>query len=118
MSRNEVFRDADHLSLPVPAGIVTGEPVRVGDLVGVTETGEGEGRNAEGYASVALHGAFDLVVDGAVSEVGGRVYITAGRTLTTTATGNFGFGFALETKGAGAGVVPVVVWRNPPRFPA
>ena len=36
MALNEVFRDADHLSLPVPVGTLSGAPVRVGGLNGVT----------------------------------------------------------------------------------
>lgn len=43
MALNEKFRDADHLSAPVPAGTPKGAPVRLGGLNGVTVTARGEG---------------------------------------------------------------------------
>lgn len=88
MATNEIFKEADYLSLPVPAGTVSGDPVLVGDLVGVAQTSEGDnsytsipvrrpftdpawgtvpgstGGNEEGFASVALKGAFAFEIDG------------------------------------------------------
>lgn len=107
MSTNEKFRDGDSLSLPVPTDTVSGAPVKVGSLMGVTETAEGEGGNADGSASVRLKGVFNLSVTGAVSNVGDPVYITSGNALNTTASGNTLYGYALATKGASAGVIPV-----------
>lgn len=103
MARNEVYRDGDRLALPVPDGTVSGAPVLVGALPGVTQTG----RAADGTATVWTSGAFRLDVAGAVTTVGSPVYITSAGALTTTATGNTVFGHALATKGAGTG--PLVV---------
>lgn len=111
MAGNEVFRDADHLSLPVPADTASGAPVIVGSLIGVTQTAEGEGGNPDGYATVWRKGAHDLSVTGAIASVGLPVYITSGNALTATASGNTLFGYALETKGSGAGVITVALAR-------
>src|SRR5690606_13827107 len=84
MATNEIFKDANYLSLPVPEGTVSGDPVLVGELVGVAQTTEGEnygtsgpftspvwgtvppstGFNEAGYASVALVGAFAFEIEG------------------------------------------------------
>jgi predicted RecA/RadA family phage recombinase len=110
MARNEHFHDAERLSLPVPADTASGVGVIVGSLVGVTQTAEGEGGNADGYATVWMKGAFDLPVTGAIATVGTPVYIpTAGGAVTATATGNTLFGYALETKGTGVGTIPVKI---------
>jgi predicted RecA/RadA family phage recombinase len=112
MATNEVFRDADHLSLPVPADTPSGAPVLVGGtLVGVTQTAEGEGGNADGFATVWRKGAHDLSVTGAVTNIGDPVYITGANALNRTASGNTLFGYALEIKGAAAGVIPVALAR-------
>ncbi len=111
MAKNEVFRDADHLSLPVPAGTPANAAVIIGILVGVTETAEGAGGNPPGRASVFLKGGHRLAVDGAVT-IGAAVYIPpGGGALTATATGNILFGAALDAKGAGVGVINVRVAR-------
>ena len=128
MATNEKFRDADHLSLPVPAGKKAGDPVRVGGLNGVCESDRANtsvaptnsdgtrntaynygGGNPDGYASVWLKGAH--VFDGltfAVSNIGDPVYILAdGSGLTGTASGNNLYGHALTTKAAAAGPLTV-----------
>lgn len=128
MARNEVYKDADYLSLPVPAGTLSGAPVRVGGLNGVAQTNEGgvdraarEGAlvggdytgpaspssNEGGFASVALKGGWRLPISTAVAAIGTPVYITGTNTLTTTATDNNLFGHALSTKASGAGTVIV-----------
>jgi predicted RecA/RadA family phage recombinase len=104
MATNEVFREADHLTLPVPTGVKSGEAVQVGSLMGVAQTDRDD---VAGTATVWLDGAFRLTVTGAVSNVGDPVYIDSNRALTTTATGNTIFGYALETKTATA--APLVV---------
>ncbi len=111
MAKNEVLRDADHLSLPVPTGTAAGVGVIVGSLVGVTQTAEGAGGNAAGRATVWRKGSHRLPVDGALA-VGAPVYIPpAGGGLTATATGNVVFGYALDAKGAGVGTISVAVAR-------
>lgn len=124
MARNEVYKDADYLSLPVPTGALSGEPVRVGGLNAVLQTNEGsvdEGSNTydtaassnkPGFASVALKGAFRIPVSTTTAlSVGDPVYIvTASRTLTTTSNSDANpiFGYALSAKGTTAGQ-PVIV---------
>lgn len=108
MAINEVYRDADHIPLPVPTGTQSGDPVAVGSLVGVAVTDRVTG---ESEATVWLKGAFSFDVDGAVTEVGQPLYIVADDTrqtqLTTTATDNTVFGYALETKTAAVSAIPV-----------
>ena len=107
MARNEVFKNADQLSLPVPAGTVSGGPVKVGDLIGVAQTDRGDGGNDAGNATVWLYGSYRIPVEGALASVGTPVYITSTNTLTATASGNTLFGHALEAKGAGT--TPAIV---------
>lgn len=124
MARNEVFKDSDYISLPVPTGKLSGEPVRVGGLNAVLHTNEGSvdkpagayneapSSNKAGYASVALKGAFRIPVSTTTTRaVGDPIYIiTATGVLTTTdASGaNPLFGHALSAKGATANQ-PVIV---------
>lgn len=107
MALNEVFRDADHLSLPVPADTKSGAPVRVGGLNGVTQTARGEGGNESTHATVWLKGAHEFTADFAVANVGDPVYITSANALTDTATGNSLYGHALTTKAAASGPLTV-----------
>jgi predicted RecA/RadA family phage recombinase len=110
MARNERFHDAERLPLPVPADTGSGVAVIVGSIVGVTQTKEGGGGNADGQATVWCKGAFDLPVTGAVTAIGSPVFIPpAGGALTMTATANSLFGYALALKGAGVGTIPVKI---------
>lgn len=115
MSENEVFKHSQWLSLPVPDGTESGDPVLINELCGVAQTKEGPNRgttmvytpttfgnvpdstgfNEEGYASVALNGAFAFdITDGDTLDVGDPVYIVAStRTLqigTSGADAKFG----------------------------
>lgn len=111
MATNEVYRDADHLSLPVPTGTKSGDPVAVGSLMGVAQTD----RRADGTASVWLKGAYELTVDGEVTAVGTPVHIVADgsrqSTLAVASPASDGavFGHVLATKTAAAAAVPVRV---------
>ena len=111
MAKNEVLRDADHLSLPVTADTPSGSPVVVGSIVGVTQTKEGEGGNADGFATVWTKGAHTFTVTGAAASYGLPVYITSAYALTMTATDNTLFGYSLGTKGSGAGSLVVKIAR-------
>ncbi|MBO0826216.1 MAG: DUF2190 family protein [Streptosporangiales bacterium] len=102
MATNEVYKYGDWIELPVPDGTVAGDAVVVGQLTGVAQTD----RDADGNASVALIGAYDVPVAGAVAAVGTPVYIGSSG-ATATATGNQLLGHALATKGTGTGVIPV-----------
>ena len=60
MALNEHLRHANHLSLPVPAGTKSGDPVRVGILNGVAQTNRASatdwaGGNVEGEALSLIH---------------------------------------------------------------
>lgn len=125
MATNEVFRDADNLSLPVPAATLPGVAVVIGSagptvagdlstgLVGVTQTKEGEGGNPALFASVMLKGAHKLPVTGAITVIGQRVFIpAAGGALTATVGTNVLFGQALELKAAGTATITVRVARS------
>lgn len=126
MARNEVYKDADYLSLPVPVGTLSGGPIRIGGLNAVAQTdeptayltanpgayNEAPSSNMAGYASVALKGAWRIPVATTTAlAVGDPVYIvTASNTLTTTSNSNANpvFGHALSVKGTTAGQ-PVIV---------
>jgi len=107
MATNEVFRDADHITLPVPSGVVSGEAVVVGALVGVAQTD----RAADGTATVWRKGAYRLPVAAATYVVGDAIYahatdgtaVTArvGRIDKTATTGTL-IGYAIEAKTLGA----------------
>lgn len=107
MAINEKFRDADHLSLPVPADTAAGAPVRVGGLNGVTQTKDGEGGNPDGYATVWLKGAHEFTTAFAVASIGLPIYITSANALTEVSTGNSLYGHALTTKAAASGPLTV-----------
>ena len=123
MARNEVFRDADHLSLPVPAGTLAGAPLRIGALNVVTETdradssvvdplrGPAVNLNPNGYATCWLKGAHTFNVAFAAN-IGDPIYITPGNALTATASGNSLYGAALTTKAAAAGPLTVRIVGN------
>lgn len=103
MAMNQKYTNALHINIPVPAGIVSGDPVKVGQICGVAQTT----RDADGNATVWLDGSYDVPVAGAIAKVGDPVYIKSDNTLTATATGNHVFGAALSTKGTGTGPAEV-----------
>jgi hypothetical protein len=119
---NEIFKEANHLSLPVPDGTLAGKPLRIGILNAVAETDEGGTTvvvngitqktggigNADNFASVSHVGAWLVPVTGALT-VGQAVYITGAGALTATSTGNFLWGAALRSKGTGLGDVVVKI---------
>lgn len=119
MAKNIIFREGNHLSLPVPENTKSGDPVRVGGLNGVAVTDRNEGTaptdtaapqatgNPVGNASVHLIGAPEFQVSFAVSDVGTPIYITSAGALTATATDNSLYGHALTTKTAPAGPLTV-----------
>lgn len=134
MAKNRVFAGNEPaLSLPVPAGTRSGDPVLVGAIVGVaatdrTETVDGKQYggvgNPEGHASVEVSGAFALEVAEAVAAAGTRIYIVPADNSLTTADGagvNTLFGTTVPvidrgvatgaTKAAGAGTVNVKLAR-------
>ena len=114
--KNEIYAPSSELSMPVPAGTQSGDPVKIGSLVGVAATDEGKGGNASGYASVLMDDRGYLFdVDGAITGAGQEVYINASaRTLTMTGPADGVFGYtipgpnnAYATKAAGVGKAAV-----------
>ncbi|MGV0109828.1 DUF2190 family protein [Arthrobacter sp. CP30] len=101
--KNQRYTNALHISVPVPEGVKSGEPVKVGQICGVAIID----READGTATVWLDGSYTLPVTGAVANFGAPVYIREDRGLTATAAGNFLFGTALGTKGTGVGPLEV-----------
>lgn len=105
MATNEVFRNADHLTLPVPAGVVSGEPVVIGSLVGVAQTTRDD---TDGTATVWRKGAFRLQAAAATYAVGDQIFghasdgsaVGTGRVglINKTSTTGTLIGYALEAK--------------------
>ena len=108
MALNEIFKIGKSISLPVSAGIKSGDPVRVGVLNGVAIVDEGSGFNADGYTSVDLFGGHLFEIeDAGAADVGDAVYITSAGALTLTATSNKLYG-AITHKHRGDEVVVLV----------
>lgn len=120
MALNEIFKEGNHLSAPVPDGTLSGTPLRIGVLNAVAETDEGGATNglnvingvaqptggignADNFASVSHEGVWRVSVSGALAGYGTPVYITSAGALTATATGNFLWGAAIRAKGTGVG---------------
>lgn len=91
--KNEYMRPATELSLPVVAGTLSGDPVRVGVVNGVAATDRDGGGNPAGCATVVTDArSYEYEVAGAIAGPFTPVFITArnGATapvLTTTDPG-------------------------------
>lgn len=96
MAKNQRYTHNDHIALTAPADIASGQPVKIGQYVGVAQTSAKAGERV----TVWLNGSYTVPVTGAVAEAG-PVYIKADSTLTATATGNYPFGVANAAKGTG-----------------
>lgn len=110
MATNIKFDDANQVALPVPAGTLSGAPVRVGGLNGIALTNralstatppEFGGGNVDGEATVKLNGAGVFSVAFALTP-GAPVYIDATNTLTDVNTDDL-YGYSLGTKDATLG---------------
>lgn len=129
MARNEVYKDADYLSLPVPVGTPSGGPVRIGGLNGVAQTAEptayiaaqitpayneDPSSNRPGFASIALKGAWRFPVSTTTAlAIGDPVYIVpVTNVLTPVAAGNQLYGHALSVKGTVANSSVIVRIAN------
>ena len=100
MAKNFV-QEGKNLTLPVGTGVKSGDPVAVGEIVGVALTNADD----NGYATVQTEGVFKLSVVGndgtndASISVGDALYYNAG-TINKNTAGVL-FGYALEAVGAG-----------------
>lgn len=103
MATNRVFEKSSQRAVPVPTGVVSGDPVLIGEaLVGVALID----RDADGEATVQFDGEFNLeIVAGGAMAVGDIVYIddATNRELSDTNTG-VRFGYLMEVI-SGAGTV-------------
>lgn len=110
MATNEVFEPVGKLSLPVPDGTASGDPVLIFDEIpAVALTDEGDGGNGDNVATVALNPkwVFDLAVTGAdgvgnaAIAAGDRVYVDGAQVNADVTNGTF-YGWALEAVASGA----------------
>ncbi len=110
MATNEVFEPVGKLSLPVPDGTASGDPILIFDEIpAVALTDEGDGGNADNIASVAINPmwVFDIAVLGANNggnvavAVGDRVYVD-GAVINKDVTNGTFYGWALEAVASGA----------------
>lgn len=130
MSKNEVYGPTEVHRLAFNVGAATfkaGDPVKVGNFVGVCELSSDGGYNAGIYtglatqygtsipssglpvnwSTVALKGIWRLpVVTAAAAAVGDWVYIKPDNTLTTVSAGGTKFGILYGDTIAGAVVTP------------
>lgn len=60
MALNEIYKDADSLVFPVHTSVVSGDVVKVGDIVGVAENTAVTGEDGGKYATLKLNGAFEV----------------------------------------------------------
>lgn len=105
MATNEVYDEANDLTLPVIANTVSGSPVIVGMIPGVATTS----RDASGNATVKTRGVHNVSVTGAITFIGQPVYITSATYALVVApgTGIQLYGHAMALKSAGAASIPV-----------
>lgn len=106
MAKNEIFRNANHLSFTVNAAVVSGDLVVLGGLHGVAQT---DYDAADGKATLWLDGGWELPVANATYTEGQAIYAhaaggglpvsgeAAGLINATATTGKL-IGHALESK--------------------
>jgi predicted RecA/RadA family phage recombinase len=81
MALNEIYKDADSLVFPVNTAVVSGNVVKVGDIVGVAENSAVTGEDGNKYATLKLNGAFQMASkSGDTFTVGAKAYGVANST--------------------------------------
>jgi predicted RecA/RadA family phage recombinase len=81
MALNEIYKDADSIVFPVHTSVVSGDAVKVGDIVGVAENSAVTGEDGNTYATLKLNGAFEIPVkSGDTFTVGQKAYGVADST--------------------------------------
>lgn len=107
MALNEVYSPGRKFPVAVPAGVVSGDPIVVGSIVGVAQIN----RTSDGVVTVDTAGVYELTVTGAIT-LGAPVYAVVASglvtSLTATASGNTRFGTALAAQGS-TGKIPVKI---------
>lgn len=105
MATNRVREKATRLSLPVPAGTVSGDPLVLGALPCVATTDRGQ--DTAGEASVQTDGSWEFPLvgedDGGNQAIvlGDIVYLQPDGSLSLDAVAGKRFGYALAPVGAG-----------------
>lgn len=103
MALNRVRERAFQVSLPVPEGTTSGDPVAVGSLVGVALIDRG--KDTAGEATIQMVGSFEFEVIGKKGAeekaiaVGEPVYLKEGK-LSADSGGTL-FGYALQAVAKG-----------------
>lgn len=106
MATNEVFRNAQHLGLPVDAEVKSGDVVTFINIAGIAQT---DYAVSDGKATIWFDGAAELTVGNATYAIGDAIYAhgddgeapTAGAKATVidkTATAGVLLGHAIEAK--------------------
>ena len=81
MALNEIYAVADSLVFPVHTSVVSGDVVKVGDIVGVAEHTAKTGEDGNKYATLKLTGAFTIPFkSGDTFDVGQKAYGVANGT--------------------------------------
>ncbi len=81
MALNEIYKDANELVFPVHTSVVSGNVVKVGDLVGVAQNTAVTGEDGNKYATLKLNGAFEMPFkSGDTFDVGQKAYGVANST--------------------------------------
>lgn len=103
MAKNRAFAEGKNLTLPVAEGLLSGQPVAVGQITGVML----ENRFPDGTGVIATRGVYELEVVGKNKagnkkiEIGDIIYIKGG-VLGVNNEEGVRFGFALEVVESGA----------------
>ena len=104
---NEIYSPGRRLPIAVPVGVVSGDPVVVGSIVGVAQIS----RTADGVVTIDTEGVYELTVTGAIT-LGAPVYaVVAGglvTSLTATVSTNTRFGTCYGAQ-ASTGKMPVKI---------
>jgi len=81
MALNEIYVDANEISLPVHSSVTSGKFVKVGDVVGVALADAKAGEDTNTYATLKLSGAFTIPFkSGDTFDVGQKAYGVANST--------------------------------------
>lgn len=101
MALNQRYTHADHIALVAPKAIASGEPVKIGNFVGVAQTSAAKDEKV----TVWLDGSYMLPVEQAVT-VGQQVNITSAGKLTTGAGDPFGLALVATAAAGDAEIAP------------
>lgn len=81
MALNEIYKHANELVFPVNAAVVSGDVVKVGEVVGVAQEDAVTGEDGNTYSTLKLDGAFEIAIkSGDTLAVGAKAYGVANST--------------------------------------